>query len=68
MAKIKLKVKFGKSIFNSSWQDKTFADFDSAIIWCRRNSDKIFCINDFRTFGKPISHWDVMAAIGGLSN
>ena len=66
--KIKISVHFGISPFSSTWQDKSFNDIESAIMWCRKNYKKIWCINDFRTFGRPISHFDVMDAINGVCN
>ena len=64
-AKIKISVDFG-TLGSSTWQDKSFKDIESAIMWCRKNYQKIWCINDFRTFGQPISHWDVMDALHGV--
>ena len=61
--KIKLNI-----MFNYNWQEKSFKDLESAIMWCKRNYKNISCINDFRTFGQPISHFDVMMAIDGVQN
>lgn len=46
-------------------QVKVFADLDACMAWCRKNSSKIFCINNFRTFGESISHFEIMDAING---
>ena len=48
-------------------QEKMFASIDDCIMWCRKNYKKIHSINDFRTFGEPISHFDVMDAINGVN-
>lgn len=70
--KIKITVNFYPEQFGimkpNSWQEKTFKDEASCMEWCRRNSKKIGCINDYRTFGQPISHFDIMNAIRGVSN
>ncbi len=64
---IKIKVLFSQ-LFNSEWQDKSFKDENAAMEWCRRNSAKIGCINDYRTGFKPISHFEIMDAIRGKAN
>lgn len=64
---IKIKVLYGE-LFNSEWQKKTFNDEISCIEWCRRNSKKIGCINDYRTGFQSISHFEIMDAINGKSN
>ena len=64
---IKIKVMYG-TLFNTEWQDKTFKDETSCIEWCRRNSNKIGCINDYRTGFKPIGHFEIMDAIRGIAN
>ena len=68
--KVKLKVWFFKDGFGimkpNEWQKKSFKDGYAAMEWCRRNSAKIGCLNDFRTFGEPISHFDVLGAINGV--
>lgn len=70
--KVKLNIWFFKDGFGvmktSEWQEKAFKDAYAAIEWCRRNYQKIGCINEYRTFGQPISHFDVMSAIDGVSN
>ena len=47
-------------------QEKTFNDIDSCFSWCMKNHAKLFSINDFRTFGESISHFDIMDAINGM--
>ena len=64
---VKLNVKYGE-FMHSEWQVKTFRDEYVAMEWCRRNYKKIQCINDYRTFYQPISHFDVMSAIEGVCN
>ena len=64
---IKIKVLYG-SLFNTEWQDKSFKDEMSCIEWCRKNAAKIVCINDYRTFNQPISHFEIMNAIRGIAN
>lgn len=64
---IKLEILYGE-LFNSSWQTKSFKDETAAIEWCRRNAAKIGCINDYRTFFRPVSHFEVMDAIRGVAN
>lgn len=64
---VKIKVLFGE-VMNCSWQDKTFKDETSCIEWCRKNAKKIACINDYRTGFAPISHFEIMDAIRGVSN
>lgn len=64
---IKIKVLYG-TMFDSEWQKKTFNDETSCIEWCRKNSEKIGCINDYRTGFQPISHFEIMDAINGKSN
>lgn len=49
-----------KSLFKDP-QEKVFEDKDSCIVWCRRNQDKIHSLNNFRTFGEPISHFKTHA-------
>ncbi len=49
----------------SSHQQKTFKDLESLVIWCRNNYKKIGALNDYRTFGEPISHFVIMAALDG---
>lgn len=58
MTKVKIKVVYG-----TEWQDKTFKSEDSAIEWCRRNYDKIGCINDTPTNYAMTSHFDIARAI-----
>lgn len=55
-------------LFNNSWQEKSFADETKLIEWCRRNADKIFCINDYRTFGAKLSPFAIMDAVRGMEN
>ncbi len=57
-----------KVMYDTTWQDKSFKDERSCMEWCRRNYAKIGCINDYRTFFRPISHFDIMDAIRGISN
>lgn len=64
---IKLKILYGK-LFNTEWQTKTFKDETSAIEWCRKNSSKIGCINNYRTGFQSISHFEIMDAIRGIEN
>lgn len=63
---IKLEILYGE-LFNSSWQTKSFKDEAAAIEWCRRNANRIICINNYRTCLKPISHYQVMDAIRGVA-
>lgn len=44
-------------------EEKSFKSVDDCIAWCRRNAKKIFSINDKRTFGQPVSHFDILDAI-----
>ena len=71
MANVKLTVEFYPEGFGirkkHSWQTKTFADELSAIEWCRKNYLKIGVINNYRTLGLPISHFDIIDAIRGVS-
>ena len=64
---IKIIVMFGE-LGNCTWQDKTFKDETACIEWCRRNYQKIGCINDYRTGFKPISHFEIIDAIKGVKN
>ncbi len=64
---IKIKVKYGE-FMHSEWQTKSFNDEFAAMEWCRKNYNKIQCINDYRTFYQPISHFDVKSAIEGVCN
>ncbi len=64
---IRIKVLYG-SLFNTTWQDKTFKDETACIEWCRKNHAKIGCINDYRTTFQPISHFDIRDAIRGIAN
>lgn len=64
---IKIKVLYGTPL-DTKWQDKTFKNETSCIEWCRRNSGKICCINDYRTFFEPIGLFEIMDAIRGISN
>lgn len=64
---IKIKVLYG-SLFDTEWQNKTFKDEASCIKWCRKNSEKIACINEYRTGFQPIGYFEIMAAINGKSN
>lgn len=64
---MKVKILFGKP-FNMTWQDKSFKDENAVIEWCRRNADKIGCINDYRTNFKKLSHFEIMDALRGISN
>ena len=65
---MKIKVLFGDDIFSATWQNKTFKDNMSAVEWCRRNFAKIWQINEYRTFGTTLSHFEIMDAIQGLFN
>ena len=51
----------------NSYQEKTFPDFDRLMIWVKKNYANIGAINDYRTFGQPIPHFEVMAALNGVS-
>lgn len=64
---IKVRILYGK-LFASEWQDKTFKDENAAIEWCRRNHEKIGCINDYRTNHQQISHFEIMDALRGVEN
>ena len=64
---IKIKVLYG-SLFNTTWQDKTFKDETACIEWCWKNYEKIGCINDYRTTFRPISRSDIRDAIRGIAN
>ena len=64
---IKIKVLYGR-LFYCEWQKKTFKDETSCIEWCRKNSEKIGCINDYRTGFRSISHFEIRDAINGKSN
>jgi hypothetical protein len=64
--KVKLKILYGK-LFDSEWQDKTFSTEMDAVEWCRRNYEKIFCINDYRTSGQLLPHFEILDAINGVS-
>lgn len=64
---VKIKVCFGE-LFNSTWQYKSFKTETDAVIWCKRNHQKIWYINDYRTFGQPVSGFDVLSAIKGYEN
>ena len=59
---IKLKIKFET---NPEYQTKTFKDEMSAVEWCRKNATKICCINDYWTYYKPVSHFEIIDAIRG---
>ena len=64
---LKVKILFGKP-FEMSWQEKSFKDENAAIEWCRRNSSKIGCINNYRTVFQNISHFEIMDALRGVEN
>lgn len=70
--KVKITVNFYPEGFGimkpNSFQEKTFQDETSCMEWCRKNYAKIGMINDYRTFGCAISHFDIMDAIRGVSN
>lgn len=61
---IELNILYGKP-FDTTWQKKSFKDETSAVQWCRKNHEKIGCINDYRTFFAQVSHFDIMDAIRG---
>lgn len=63
---IKVKILYGQP-FNMSWQDKSFKDETAAIEWCKRNYEKIGCINDYRTGFQQISQFGVMDALKGVT-
>lgn len=65
---IELNINFGKSPLVSEWQKKTFKTESDAIFWCQRNYQKIWTINDYRTFGQEIVGTDVLLAIRGVEN
>ena len=69
--KVKINVEFYPNGFglgkNHQWQKKTFADELSAIEWCRQNYKKIGVINDYRTLGRPVSHFEIMDAFRGVT-
>lgn len=71
MGSLKVKIDYYPNGFGlmqqSEWQEKTFKDEMSCIEWCRRNHSKIGAINDYRTFGEFVSHFDIMDAINGKS-
>ena len=64
---IKIKVLFGNTFCNSTWQDKSFKTEIDAVEWCRRNYTKIWCINDCYTRGQLLHHVDIymMVVTGG---
>lgn len=64
---VKITVMYGKP-FETTWQEKSFKDKNACVEWCRRNSEKIGCINNYRTGFRPISHYDVEDAIRGVDN
>ena len=51
----------------NEYQDKTFQNAYALMEWCRRNYQKIGAINDYRTFGQQMSHYDIMDAINGMT-
>lgn len=51
-----------------SQQEKTFENDAAAIEWCRRNYRSINKINNYKTRGMRVSHWDLMDAINGEEN
>ena len=53
------------SVSSCSPSTESFKDEMSCIEWCRRNHSKIGAINDYRTFGESISHFEIMDAING---
>ena len=63
---MKIKVLFGNDLFSATWQDKTFKDEMSAMEWCRRNFAKIWKINDYRTLGQAVSHFELTDAFRGV--
>ena len=69
MKGLKIKVNYYPNGFGlmhpSEWQEKTFKDVTSCMEWCRRNYSKIGAINEYRTLGQPISHFEIMDAING---
>lgn len=69
--KVKISVDYYPTGFGimkeSSWQDKTFKDEMSAIEWCRKNYKNIGVINNYRTLGQQISHFEIMDAIRGVA-
>ena len=71
LANIKLTVWFFPNGFGvmkpNSYQEKTFKNFESLVTWCRNNYQKIGALNDWRTFGQSINHFDIMAALEGKS-
>ena len=64
---VKMRILYGQA-FDTEWQDKSFKDENQAIEWCRKNAAKIVCINDYRTFNQPVSHFEIMDAIRGIAN
>lgn len=69
MTSLKIKVDYYPNGFglmrSSEQQTKTFKDEMSCIEWCRRNHSKIGVINEYRTFGEPLTHFEIMDAIKG---
>ena len=63
---LKVRILYGKP-FESSWQEKSFKDETAAMEWCRRNAEKICCINDYRTMCLPVSQYEIMDALRGVS-
>ena len=47
-------------------QEKVFENERSCLAWCQKNYAKIFSINNYRTFGEPIAHYDFIYAINGV--
>lgn len=70
--KVKICVEFypkGFSLLGEySIQEKSFVDEIKCIEWCRRNHEKIGCINNYRTSGRHVSHFEIMDAIRGVEN
>lgn len=64
---VKITVLFG-DFLNTTYQEKTFKDEEACIEWCRRNHQKIGCINDYRTGFRPVSHFEIIGAIRGATN
>lgn len=48
-----------------SEQVKKFNDMDKALQWCRSHYKNILWINDYCTYGEPVSHFILMDMIRG---
>ena len=51
-----------------TWQEKSFRNETIAIEWCRRNAEKIGCINNYRTSFKLLTPFEIVDALRGRQN